>query len=164
MKTQIDEEKSAAEIAAYEKKGRDMFDKLAERLHLTNIIYSDSRYTPYDAYCLNKNNEWRLVEIKYRSFYDLQKYEKEGFILEYDKYIALINMCSTDNAIQSKVQPIYINFFCDPNQADIAAWWNLNEITPIWFDKWCQNKENDKTLIIKKVCLLPIVLNQTTQI
>lgn len=87
-------------------------------------------------------------EIKFRGI-PIDLYYDDGFILEYNKYEALMEAHT-----QSAYTPLYINYFNDGRIVwDITK---LNNVEDRWIMKWCTKTtaENYGKRVLKKVILL----------
>lgn len=137
--------------------GRKKFLLFAEKLGITDLKWSQST-DKWDVCCKNRNGENRIVEIKDRNYSSNVQFSNSGFVLEKEKYDALAAICVTKKAIESKMRPIYINFF----KNGVVAWWFLDEIEPHWIWKnYYKTTVADSFVIPKYVTNLKIIPNQS---
>ena len=128
-----------------EDKGRAKFERMYGRYPHE---FTKGKYDSYDV-SMTAGTVSYNVEIKDKNE-PIEKWEKDGFILEVDKYLNLMREYWKTGSL-----PIYLNFF---NNGDGFSC-NLTEINPVWEWKPCTKTTAAGTYgeekIMKYVYMIP---------
>jgi len=122
------------------------FSKVQNDFMITQMSNVDG-YAKWDAMIMSGYTQEMLLEIKVRDWHSISF---KTWILEEDKYNALQKI---QDKMWRDVTPYYVNVFRDG-----IAFFNLNEITPVFEDRDSKTSvmaQNDERKI-KRVAMLPL--------
>lgn len=114
----------------HEDKGREKYDRICTIAH----EFTKDKFAKWDVSATGESHTFN-VEIKDRDI-PFTKYEADGYLLEKNKFDALLEAYRETGSI-----PVYLNFF----QGNTGIWWDLRDINPKWEKRWCTSTTAEGT-------------------